>query len=240
MEGIHSVFEGLERQFQEAEQSTNVSDHLKFKSEVLAATEPSGVEFHYELIRRSRNPGLQDVLSRFFAWRGDTAVKFLLPRLETETDPGMLATALQILGAMKRKEALPKARQLIRHPEAVVRQRACIVLGWIGDSQDISTLGRLQIDETDTETRKWAATQQMHIWLRCPETKARILENLMSAVRNETDPRVQYMIVWTASKILKRTFGLKGESDTPPEVLANAVRRASVALTNSVEGGGKK
>jgi HEAT repeats len=224
----------LEEAFEQAEQSEDVSVHLGFKKLLLSSDDPQVIEYHFELLSRSKNKHLHNTLARFFGWRRESGKQYLLARLADETDAHLLATGLQILGGMKCHEAADMARAHLHHEEATVRERACMVLGWVGGADDIPTLGRLQLDEPDVNTRKWAATQQMHIWSRLPDTKIDVLANLLTAIENESDADVLCCIVYTAQQVLKRKFGLKEDRTTRQMVgdLAEAKRKATTAMRN--------
>jgi hypothetical protein len=224
----------LEALFLKADQTSDVETHLDFKEKLLEFDDPEAIEYHFNLIKRAKNQHLLDTLARFFKWRGESGKTYLLDRLTEEKDPFFIATGLQILGAMQCKESVKLARSYIEHPSERVRERACMVLGWTGTVRDIKTLGRLQLEETDINTRKWAATQQMHIWHRLPKTKDRVIQNLKTAIEQETEPEVLEMIVYTAQAVLKRRFGLKSQrnSDRMTGDLNEAKRKATVALTN--------
>lgn len=206
--------EELEIQFIQAEASSSVSDHLKFKKLLLSSDNPEVIEYHFDLLKRSQNAHLHDTIARFFKWRRSSGEEYLLSRLKNEEDPHLLAMGIQILGSMHCKKALALARKLIKHPEPTVRERACLSIGWIGNKQDIPRLGKLQCSETDTKTRCWAATQQWHICLRYQGTEREVIGNLLKALENETTDEVIGSIIFTAQEVLKKKFGIKEERST--------------------------
>lgn len=234
----------LEIRFKTAESTDDIGVHLDFKTRILASQEPEIIDYHYRLLTRVRNDGLFNILARFFEERRELGKQYLLNKIADEKDPRLVAAALQILGNMRGEEALKLARTFIAHREAIVRERACIVLGWVGNAQDIVTLARLQREEPDADTRKWAATQQMHIWFRFPEVKDAVIANLLAAIEKETNPEAVEMIVYTTQQILKRHFGLKNDPESPRGRmlgdLNEAKRRATVALKNYINKKSKK
>ncbi len=216
----------LARAFTAANASRNVSVHLEFKEALLADKSQAGAAYHFELLSQTTNDELFDTLARFFSWRGEAGSQYLLKRLQSEKDPLLLATGLQILGAMQCAEALPLVRKCLEHTHARVRERACLAIGWLGRPPDVATLGAMQLTDPVADIRKWSATQQMHIWLRHPKTRARIVRNLHAALATEQEAGVIEAIVYTAAEVLHRRFGQPRS--------AEAQRKATVALANAL------
>jgi hypothetical protein len=88
-----------------------------------------------------------------------------LAAIKDAPKPSLRATALQILGklALRREEAIPSARENARRnlssPHPVVRSRATMVLGWIGERKDRKSLESLLANDADEEVRSMAKTQ---------------------------------------------------------------------------------
>ena len=223
-----------EKDFAQADETNDVTVHLAFKERLLQERSPQGCAYHFELISRAQNPHLVDILARFFSWRGKDGEGFLLERLPKEPDPRLLATGLQILGQMRSRKVAAMAREHLNHESAVVRERSCMVLGWVGGVGDLKRLAQLQAEDPDLNTRKWAATQQMHIAERLPKAKDRALVNLQAALAREQEPEVLEMIIYAVECLLKRRFGLKRDANSERLVgdLAEAERKTAVALQN--------
>ncbi len=226
-EGVVTLDEALAH----ADATGSKGDHLAFKARVLAEADAAT---HFEFIFRAHDPSLTHTLATFFKWRGKAGERFLVEHVEAENGPRRLATALQILGAMRSKRAAPLARRLLGHESSVVRERACIVLGWVRNSRDLGRLAELQRSDPDPATRKWAATQQMHILDRHPKAETRVLGHLEEALGHEEDEAVQAMLVYTAGQVLKRRFSLKEDPDGEGFLgdVASAREKALVALRN--------
>lgn len=224
----------LERRFSEAERADDVGIHLGFKELLLETRTNEMCAYHLELISRAKNDALANTLATFFSWRGQQGEDYLAERLPRETNPLLLATGLQILGRMRSRKAAALARGSLEHEVAVVRERACMVLGWVGTTRDLKLLARLQREDPDINTRKWAATQQMHIADRLPKAKAPALANLAAALEHEQHTEVLEMIIYSAQSLLKRRFGLRQEPGSRRMVgdLDEARRKAKVALGN--------
>ena len=192
------------------------------------------IAYHFELLKRTKNEKLLEVLARFFKWRGNLGETYLAARLAAESEPFMISIGLQILGAMQSKSAVDFARQFISHSDERVRERACMVLGWVGTREDLAPLRSAGLNDPSVNVRKWAATQQMHIWLRYPAAKNTVVAYLNEAIQTETEVEVMKMIIYTAQELLGRRFGLKEDKHSSQLTgdLAEAKRKAGVALSN--------
>jgi hypothetical protein len=226
------VIAELEKAFKVAEASDDFDVHLHFKEMLLASSEPDVVALHFALLQRTKNDRLFEVLTRFYKWRGKPGEAYLEAVLLAEAEPFSISVALQILGVMRSRSVIEFARQFISHSDERVRERACMVLGWMGTRKDLVTLRNLGLSDPSVKVRKWAATQQMHICLRYPAAKNTVVAYLYEVIQKESDTEVVEMIIYTAQEVLRRRFGLKaGESVSD---LVEAKRKATVALHNLV------
>jgi HEAT repeat protein len=82
----------------------------------------------------------------------------LAEETEVETDRAMQADILHLLGQMKHPAALGLARKALLNADADLRRRACHVLGWMGQRQDIAPLGEVLRNDADASVRRTAAT----------------------------------------------------------------------------------
>jgi HEAT repeat protein len=231
-----TILAALEKAFTIAEASDDFAVHLDFKEKLLASSEPEVIDYHFELLKRTKNDELIETLATFFKWRGISGEEYLIARIAAESNPFLISIALQILGVMRSKSAAIFARQFISHADERVRERACIVLGWVGTRKDLAILRELGLTDPSVNVRKWAATQQMHIWLRFPAAKHTVAANLNDAIQQESHDEVLEMIIYTAQEVLGRRFGLKDDKHSRRKIgdLAEAKRKAGVALTNLV------
>lgn len=224
----------LETEFVKAERSDSFTVHSDFTAMLISSEDPEVISFHFNLFKRCKNKEFYQLLASYFGRRGVSGETFLLDVINAEDDPNLLALAIQILGTMKTDKALSISRSFLKHKEAKVRERACIVLGWVGVSDDIKLLADLQLEEKDINTRKWAASQQMQIWFRDNSVKNEIIENLAKAIELEVDEDVLGTIIVTAQEILKRKFGIREDRETRKYIgdLQIAKQKATTALRN--------
>lgn len=198
----------LESDFAAAESSDAIAVHLAFKQRLLESSEDDMLDYHVRCIQRSRNQEFHQLLCRFFAWHGDAGKAYLIRRIPDESDPVLLATLLQILGRIGGTEAAAFARTYLEHEDALVRERACFVLGWTGNSRDLSRLLNLSLNEPEASVRRWSGTQQMHIYFRFEKTKDQVLRNLLQTLESEENTEVLWEHVSTVQQMMKRRFGI--------------------------------
>jgi len=224
----------LQEMFDQADAASDISLCFEFKKELMELSTPEVIDFHFELLKCTKYHQLRNILAIAFEERGECAEKYLLKRVACEQDPQILAAGLQILGSMRSRDALPLIRSNLSHFNPIVRERACMAIGWLGTIDDLPTLASIQVKDSDKSTRKWAATQQLQILFRHSEGKDEVLNNLNDALGVEAEPEVIEMIVYSAGKLLGRNFGLKEDRNTGRMVgdLEGAYQKAKVELSN--------
>lgn len=231
----------LDEAFQAAEASTSFEAHLAFKEQLLAEGTRDAMAYHFDAITRTGNADLREVLATFFHWWGKPATSYLLERLQTESEPLVIGIGLQKLGRMPAPGTLMLARRHLHHFDDFVREKACIVLGWCGQGNDIPRLARLQSGDPCVAVRKWAATQQAHIHDRLKRVEPKVVANLYSALETESHPDVIAMNISAAEMVLRRRFGLRegdsGEYDASS--LSEPRRKAMAALQNRLRRQGR-
>ncbi len=232
--GVHMAADDLvdlERAFAEAEGTEDVSVHLAFKERLVASHDAEALARHFDFVRRARNDALRQILAKFFAWHGTTAVPFLEQVLENEADPVARATALQMLGAIggRHSEAKPAAeaaaRAHLHAPDEIVRERALMVLGWVGGAKHVAVLSKILTSDEASSVRAMAATQLFFLADGSKSRTERVLSILADVLMREADDRVRDAVVDTAESLTKKRFGAK----TDRAARAERARRALAA-----------
>lgn len=225
----------LERAFEEAEQTDDVSVHLAFKERLVATHDPDALARHFDFVRRAKNDALRQVLAQFFSWHGLAAVPFLEKAIRDEAEPRDRATALQMLGALagRHREAKAAAAAAARaHLDAsaeVVRERAVMVLGWVGGAKDVPVLSKILASDDAPSVRAMAAMQLLFLADGSKATTERVLAGLADVLCRDDaalDERVRDAIVDTAESLTKKRFGPKRDR----AARAERARRALAAL----------
>ena len=203
----------LEHEYHIAKGTTSYTQHQKFIKQLLFSNESSIIAYHFGLLKRRENWDLYQSVRYAFLKRGLVAERFLIDRIKHENDPELQADALQLLGGLRSKEALPLARDFVTHPDSDHRYRGCFVLGWVGTAEDIDLLGKLIFNDSHPLVRGTAATAQRQIWYRLPETKPKLLAYLQHALKSEEDQEVLSAIIITLQTLLKKNLGLRENSE---------------------------
>ncbi|NOZ85228.1 MAG: HEAT repeat domain-containing protein [Deltaproteobacteria bacterium] len=199
----------LEREYNIAKETTSFSQHQQFIKQLLSSDKEEIVTYHFELLKRKENWELYQRIRYAFIKRGTIADNFLINRIKIEKDPELQADILQLLGGLKSKQALPLARDFIKHKYPEHRHRACFVLGWVGVQEDIDILSDRLFNDPKHPIRGTAATALRQLWGRLPDMKMKILINLKKALETEEDEDAVKRIIISIQTIMKKRFGLK-------------------------------
>ena len=132
------------------------------------------IEYHYSLITDKKiSDGFRRNLISRFDEHGDEGETFLLSKLDNNEDTASHAEMIYLLGKLGNRhnsklknKTLDYARKLALSPDIYTRDRAIIVLGWIGDINDIPLLTDRLLNDPNNYCRAWAASSFMQMWFR--------------------------------------------------------------------------
>jgi len=154
------------------------------------------VEYHYSLItdKETSEDFYQHLWLRFEEHR-EKGAEFLLSKLDNNEDVGFHASIIFCLGKLADKYKIEKertleyARKFAHSNDDLLRETAIIVLGWIGNEQDIPLLGENLLNDTNAKCRTWSATSfmQMNFRLKSKSLVDKALLYLKQAISQETD-----------------------------------------------------
>jgi hypothetical protein len=203
----------LEAEFQKASKTEEFAVHNEFTRHLLACDSPDILQHHFELLRSTSNRKLYQRIRAAFVRRGDAVKRFLIEKIELETDSRLIGDAIQIFGHLRAKEVIPLVRGHLSDTDDYLRYNAIIVLGWMGTEKDVDLLGsRLKV-EIDSTLRGYVATALRQVFLRLPETQERCLGYLKEAIEIErVDSALELMII-SAQTISRKYFGLRENID---------------------------
>ncbi len=187
------------------------------------------IEYHYEFIYQDDN--FSRTVWNYFDRHYDRGLAFLLSRIRAETQPEIRAKILTMLGRI--------ADQILTNPnmergnemaEAVVglaveyaqrgtdieREKAVIVLGWVGRLPQAALLGRLMLEDSHEKVRAWAASSFRQMASRLPDAdqealKAASWPYFAQALENEKD-------VFAAGVMVGSLGELYGKNSASPRV----------------------
>lgn len=181
------------------------------------------VEYHYSLMvsKGVKNKGFQQALWSRFDEHGENAASLLLAKLEKQEDIDYHPEIIFLLGKMANRkgcfykdQVLDYARQYSASPDTYLRDRAIIVLGWIGGSNDVTLLSDRLLNDPDSKCRAWAATSFMHIWFgrKSSAFVEKVLPHLYKAIQQETDDFTLGCIITVVQELTQKKFGLSQKS----------------------------
>lgn len=142
-------------------------EQLEFVWEIM---ESPYVEFHYNLLK---DPVLDDEFRGNLAFRfnehGEQAEDFLIQKLDENHDVEFQADIIFLLGKLNKKhksKILDYTRKFAESDNPYKRDRAIIILGWIGTIQDTKILESHLLNDTNSNCRAWSASSYMQMWFR--------------------------------------------------------------------------
>ena len=198
----------------------DVSARLAFKKVLESHLRPEFDAVHYELLKNRSNLRLYQLVRAEFAKRPN-AEGFLLSSLSTENDPETQADILQILGHMRSRHAAKLAHAFLEHALVRHREVALFVLGWVGEEQDIATLNKHLVRESETPLRITAAGALRQLTLRLPELKSKVLVCLKTSFEHETNGAVFPWIILVIETIARKDLGLRENKENPDQWLGD-------------------
>lgn len=172
------------------------------------------VEFHYELLKdQSLSSDFRRSLSGRFNMHGESAEDFLISKLNNNEDIEFHGEIIFLIGKINKKyksEILAYARSLAENTNDYTRDRALIVLGWIGTINDTEILRNHLLNDTNSKCRAWSASSYMQMWFKNESEllKSRAFEAYQDALKKETDYFVTSTILTAIREIGKTKLGI--------------------------------
>jgi HEAT repeat protein len=208
----------LNELYQNLKKAKNPYDVIFNLKEVLLSSDHHDfLEFHYSIIQDKSLPDnvRSNIKSFFFSEAAnkrnkETVAEFLYNKyLQGIEDISLRADVIQLLGNLRSKFAKQVALENITIRKGDLRYRSIIVLGWVGDKNDLEILNERLINDPEPQLRGYAATAMRQIWFNHPKTKDAILKLLKIAIEHEEDEKALEGIIITTQELLKKKLGLK-------------------------------
>lgn len=165
-------------------------EKLKF---VWAIMKSPFVEFHYHLLKdKNLDAKFRGDLAFRFKEHGEKAEDFLISKLDNNQDIDFQADIIFLLGKLNKKykaKILDYARKFTESDSDYKRDRAIIVLGWIGTVDDTKILGQHLLEDKNSKCRAWSASSFMQMWFnnKSETIKQKAFENYKLALADESD-----------------------------------------------------
>jgi len=194
------------------------SDDMEF---VWSITKSPFVEYHYSLWKdKSLDEEFRLDLMHRFEDHKDVGATLLLSKLDNNEDVDLHADILFSLGSFKaeQKRTLEYARKFANAEDDYLRDRAIIVLGWIGSEKDVPLLGERLLNDANAKCRTWSATSFMQMYFRRKSKSLveKALPYLKQAISQEKNYFALGVMIDVVKELTGKKFGL------PQYVIDNA------------------
>lgn len=172
------------------------------------------VEYHYDLLKDTNlDAGFRGDLAFRFNEHGEEAEDFLIQKLDNNEDVAFQADIIFLLGKLNKKhkaKILDYARKFTESEDDHKRDRAIIVLGWIGTIKDTEILKQHLLQDKNSTCRAWSASSYMQMWFRNEneKLKSKAFEVYKTALAKETDYFVLSVILSAIREMGKTKLGI--------------------------------
>ena len=195
-------------------------EHLKFVWEIMKSPY---TEYYYSLITDRNTSGkFRSILWSRFDEHREKGAELLLSKLDNNKDTEFYPEIVFCLGKLAEKKiekerTLEYARKFANSNNDFLRDRAIIVLGWVGNEKDIPLLGEHLLNDTNAKCRTWSASSFMQMYFRRKSQSLvdKALPYLKQAISQETD----YFALGSMIDVVKELTGKK--FDLPRHAIDN-------------------
>ncbi|KFA59028.1 hypothetical protein GAPWKB11_0917 [Gilliamella apicola] len=182
-----------------------------FNDLLLESDDEKVLEFHYEIIKSTKDKYLLTDLLTFFEKRKDKnkVGNFLVKKYDKEQDVSLKSEIIKILGEIKYSGTEELAVKEIKSPQYELRFACIIVLGWVGTAKDLGYLNERMLNDPEGTLRQCGAAAMRQIWFRHKSTKLKITQYINSAIRSETNPDALTGMIITIQDLYRKKLGIK-------------------------------
>jgi HEAT repeats len=137
----------------------------------------------------------------------------LLSKLDNHEDTDFHAEIIFMLGRLNgkhRDKTLHHARLLANSDDDYTRDRAIIVLGWLGKMQDTKVFEQHLLTDNNINCRAWSASAFMQMWMRRQSEglKKCAFECFKKALKTEKEMLVLTTIISAMQEITRKKFNI--------------------------------
>ncbi len=195
-------------------------------------------EYYYSLIvNKDTSDDFRSKLWSRFDEQQEKGAELLLSKLDNNEDTAFHPDIIFCLGELadrpkiERERILEYARKFAGAADDRLREKAIIVLGWIGDAGDVQLLSEHMLSDTNAKCRTWSATSfmQMYFRLKSQSLVDKALPYLRQAISQETDYFALGCMIDVVGELTGKKFGL------PQYAIQNAVAEKIDAAKMKVE-----
>ncbi|MDR1760903.1 MAG: HEAT repeat domain-containing protein [Bacteroidales bacterium] len=191
----------------------NEDEQLEF---VWAIMKSPYTEYHYSLIiNKSTSEKFRSNLWSRFDEHREKAAELLLSKLDNNEDTEFHPDIIFYLGKLadkkiEKEQTLEYVRKFANDDNENLREKAIIVLGWIGSIQDIPLLGEHLLNDSNAKCRTWSASSFMQMYFRKKSQSLvdKALYYLKQAVSQETNYFALGSMINVVKELTKKKFDL--------------------------------
>jgi hypothetical protein len=186
--------------------------YLKFTWELM---ESPYTKYHFSLMANKNTVNeFKEILWDEFPVHTD-AEEFLLNKLEKNENTKYHGEIIFCLGKIidqwygeQKDKVLEYTLKLANSTDENVREKAIIVLGWLGGSKHIGFIADKLLNDPYNKCRAWSASSFMQIWFRRKNQNFvnTVLPYLYKAIKQETDTFVIGIIISSFQKMIGKKF----------------------------------
>lgn len=229
------IIEELKKEYQEAKE---LPSQLNFIEKLLESNDKDIMEYHYSLLKY-RETDFFYLLRAKFKKRGDVGAQFLLEKLQEEKNNTLKEEAFFILGLLREnlnseeiKILKFNASQFILEKENYLRQYyGIIVLGWIGNEEEIKILENELSNNLDVELKSTASSALRQIWFNHENLKEKILRIYFNSLKNEDNNIVNSTSIACIQDLLQKKLGINEVNGN----ISGNVKKAKIKALNILE-----
>ena len=191
----------------------NESEQLEFVWELMKSP---FVKYHYYLCTdESLDKEFRHFLWSRFDEHREEGAELLLSKLDNNEDTDLHPEIIFYLGKLadrniEKERTLEYARKFANADNDYLREKAILVLGWIGGVKDIPLFGNRLLNDSNAKCRTWSATSFMQMYFRRKSKSLveKALPYLKQAISQETDYYALGCMIDVVKELTGKNFGL--------------------------------
>ena len=174
-------------------------------------------EYYYSLIvSKDTSEKFRGKLWSRFDEQREKGAELLLSKLDNNEDMAFHPDIMFCLGdiadehKIEKERILAYARKFAGAADESLREKAIIVLGWIGSVQDVPLLGAHLLGDTNAKCRTWSASSFMQMYFRRKSQSLvdKALPLLKQAISQETDYYALGCMIDVVGELTGKKFAL--------------------------------
>lgn len=214
----------LKNSFSKIKDEDNIPEIFSFLKKLTEENSKERMEYHYSLLSmKVKSDTLFNLLRRKFNDYKEVGEVYLLDKFDSENDYLLKGQILHLLGSYRNSKYSDRTREKVlaslKSEDDFLREKAVIVLGWVGYKTDICSLNKILTKENNLRIRGWAASAMMQLYFTYQDDdlwKNEMLRYLKDALKSEENDFVLSCILVAIQEITEIKLGLSPTSHNTP------------------------